>query len=587
MSSIVADRSKPADGASAPSFARDHGLDVAAVVVGTVLIVVAAINQPYNQNELQQILPYDSSDVAEIVGATRQPPLDPLLGALLQHVLGEGQLRQRLVPVLAGIGSLIVLAFLLRRLRAGAAGTIGLWMMATAPLVVRYSAYARPYALPMFLMVLFVYAAQSWLDDRKRGWLVVSAVAAVAMPLARVPEPTIFLLVTAATLAVASVRGQLTWSQTRPLVAISGATLVLVCYPLYHLLASQSGGIWDPSPSGVMARFGAGVHEVLTGLLPLLASWLPWWPVTLIITLAALAIPDSRRRVFHWWFFWPLLAGPAVFAVAYHFMNPFPFEVRPYRARMAIFFVPAFILLVVALAQAVTDGVTSAARTSQRVKVAVAALVAAVLLGQLPATARVLVNNEAPDYSQVADVLTQRLPSNAIILYDTASAAGQWRQPFSARPRYMGYAPYVGQVATMMHYPEYVPKHGPVYVLLLDSACAISVVCDEPRAVWSRQLHGWDVAARFDKFTLYKPQVSLSGRSGVITALEQFGRAMGPDLGYVQTFSAASLLQFQGHPRRGRALVRRMYRTANLEAAIRIAASADKRGLDPFRRDSP
>ena len=569
-------------------FAAPHfGLDATAVAVGTVLIVIAAINQPYNQNELQQIAPYGSDDLAKIVGATRQPPLDPVLGALLQHVLGEGQLRQRLVPVLAGIGALIVVACLLRRLRAGAAGTVGLWAMATAPLLVRYSAYARPYALPVFLMLLFVYAAQSWLDDRKRGWLVVSAVAAVATPLARVPEPTIFFLVTAATLGVASLRGQLTWSQTRPLVAISGATLVLVCYPLYHLLASQSGGIWDPSPSGVLARFGSGVHEVLTGLLPLLGAWLPWWPVTLAITMLALVVPGSRRRVFHWWFFWPLLAGPAVFVVAYHFMNPFPFDVRPYRARMAIFFVPVFVLLLVSLTQAATEAVASGARSSQRVKVAVNVLVAAALLGQLPATARVLVDNEAPDFGQVAEVLTQRLPRNAIVLYDTASQAGQWRQPFSARPRYMGYTPYVGQVATMMHYPEYVPKHGPVYVLLLDSACAVTVVCDEPRAVWSHHLRGWDVAARFDRFTLFEPQLELSGRSGVITALEQFGRAMGPDLGYVETFSAASLLKFQGRPGDGLALIQRLYRSADLEAAFRIVLAAERRALDPFRRGVP
>jgi 4-amino-4-deoxy-L-arabinose transferase-like glycosyltransferase len=39
------------------------------------------------------------------VGGTRQPPLDPLLGAAFTHVFGQGQLQQRLVPLLAGSAS--------------------------------------------------------------------------------------------------------------------------------------------------------------------------------------------------------------------------------------------------------------------------------------------------------------------------------------------------------------------------------------------------------------------------------------------------------------------------------------------------
>ncbi|MBA3233588.1 MAG: glycosyltransferase family 39 protein [Propionibacteriales bacterium] len=136
---------------------HDSAWYAGAVAVGAVLIVVAAINQPYNQNEIKQVAPYGSNSYVEITGGTRQPPLDPLLGALIQHLLGEGQLRQRLVPMLAGIGTLVVMGLLMRRLRFGVIGAFGLWMMATAPLMVRYSAYARPYALPLFLMVMFVY----------------------------------------------------------------------------------------------------------------------------------------------------------------------------------------------------------------------------------------------------------------------------------------------------------------------------------------------------------------------------------------------------------------------------------------------
>jgi hypothetical protein len=55
-----------------------------------------AIRQPFSYDEIIQITPYGSNSVVEIVSATRQPPLDPLLGAMFQRLLGMGQLQQRL-----------------------------------------------------------------------------------------------------------------------------------------------------------------------------------------------------------------------------------------------------------------------------------------------------------------------------------------------------------------------------------------------------------------------------------------------------------------------------------------------------------
>ncbi len=366
---------------------RDLVPYIGAVLFGAVLIVTAAINQPFNQNELKQMGPYDSNSLSEIASGTRQPPLDPWLGALVQHLLGEGQLRQRLVPVLAGIGTLALMAMLVRRLGLGMPGALGIWVMATAPLMVRYSAYTRPYALPLFLSMLYVYAAQRWLDDRSKSWLAVAAVAAVALPLTRVPEPTVFLLASAVTIAALAVLRHLPWPQAGPLIAIPTAALLLVGYPMYRSLASEANSLWDPSPSGFIQRFDGGVREVLTGFLPLLASRFPWWPLTLLVLVAAVAIPHSRRQLREWWFAWPLFAAPVAFALAFYFLNPHADNGKPYNARYAIFFVPGFALMVMALASAV------AARgvLSQRMRIGVGALLAAALVGQLPATSQVLV----------------------------------------------------------------------------------------------------------------------------------------------------------------------------------------------------
>ena len=201
-------------------------LYAAAVLGGAVLIVATALAQPFNQNELVQMAPYASGTVREILDATRQPPLDPLLGAAVRRVLGEGQLLQRLVPVLAGIGTLTLFALLLRRLRLGSAARSRCSCSRRRRCFLRWTAYSRPYALPVFLMLLFVYAGHRWLVDRQAQWLLLAVPSAVLLPLARVPEPMVFLCTTAAVLALLSLRGKLEWRATRPLVA---ATLGASC----------------------------------------------------------------------------------------------------------------------------------------------------------------------------------------------------------------------------------------------------------------------------------------------------------------------------------------------------------------------
>nr|MBA3233586.1 hypothetical protein [Propionibacteriales bacterium] len=310
----------------------------------------------------------------------------------------------------------------------------------------------------------------------------------------------------------------------------------------------------------------------------LLASWFPWWPFTLLVTVLAFALPTSRQRLLRCWFLPPLVVPAIGWVLIYHFLSPYSLDELPYRPRSALFFVPGFVLVVVALALTVVEDRAWASR----LKTGLAALLTAVLLGQLPATTHVLVDDVAADYSQAADVLTTQLPKDAIVLYDTPSPAGWFHQPFSAKPRYMGGTPYVGQVSSMMNYVDKVPKRGPVYVLMLDSECGPSTLCDEPPRSWNENLPGWRVATRFDRFTLYEPTRPLSGRAGTLRALTDFAAALGPDLGASETFTAAALLKLRGHPERAKALIRQMYSRAGPEAAGRIREVADSRGMDPF-----
>jgi len=569
----------------------------AAVLIGGALNIVTALRQPYSYDEIQQITPYGSNSVVEIVTATRQPPIDPLLGALAQHLFGTGQLQQRLVPVLAGIGTLIVLSLLLRRLHLGCAGAFAVLVLATAPLMVRYSTYARPYALPLFFMMLFAYAVQRCIDQRdadqrdadqreadqrevdqrRRRWLIVAAITAVALPLTRVPEPTVFLLTTAAILAGLSLRGRLAWAQSRPLIAASAGTLVFIGLPMYVLLASTASSFFDPSPSGVIHRFGTGVHEIATSVLPLLASSFPWWPFTLLTIVIAVGLPAARNRLIHWWMWIPFVAAPVAFLLAYHFVNPFSFDTLPYRPRAASFFLPAYAFVVAALCAVVADREAA----PRRLRIGLSVLLGGVLIGQIPSTVDDVLYNAAPDFGEISDVLTQDLPDDAIVLYDRPTPAGQSRQPFLGTPRYMGTTPHVETVIDLASDAGSIPPNGPVYVLV-NGQCASPGRCAPSRDPWTERVPGWRIAYERERFSVYAPTHGQQGRSGVLQAMKAFGDVLGPELGYVETFVAAGLLKEQGEGASGKALIEQMYARVPAELEQRIRTMAEQEQLDPF-----
>jgi hypothetical protein len=394
------------------------------------------------------------------------------------------------------------------------------------------------------------------------------------MLLTRLPEPTVFLATTAVVLAWLSHRGRCTWSQAWPLITISIGALVFVGYPEFRALSSA--GVLDLSPSGIAARFGGGMHQVATFVLPLLASWFPWWPVTVLVIVSAMLLTRARRRLARWWFFWPALMPPVAFVFAYELTTSF--NILQYRGHFAYFFLPAYTLVVVALARVLQDP----GATSPRLRIGVGVLLGAALLSQLPATANAVLNNEAADYGQTADVLTHDIPADAIVLYDNPNPAGMWRAQFLSEPRYMGTRPLVIAVRNLARYPDQLPAHGPVYVLVLDSQCG-TVVCDFPPEQWNRDVPGWRVESRFDRFTLYAPEEGQDGRRGAIKALLDFAKAFGPNLGYPETFAAAAQLKLHGNPAAAHALIQHMYDRAPPDLDMRIRLESHHYQLNPFR----
>ncbi len=537
------------------------------VLVGTVLLVVTALRQPYSYDEISQITPYGSDNVLDIISGTRQPPLDPLLGGVFEHLFGVGQLQQRLVPVLAGIGILVVAAVWFRRVGLGRAGAWAVLVLATAPLAVRYGAYTRPYALPLLEMLLFAWATQCWLDERRKKWLVVLAVVAVSLPLTRVPEPMAFLGVAAATFVFLAWRRRLAWSQAGPVAAISIAVFLFLGLPLFFLLGSETQGtFFDPSPTGILGRSGRGLHELATAAVPLLGSSFPWWPTTVAVIVVALVVTRSRRRFLGWPLWAAFLAAPLAFLLAYHLLNPFSFDSLPYRSRAAYFFLPGYVLATAATASLVG----SRAGLTRTWRATVAALLGAALLLQLPATATVVVDDAAPDFARVSDVLKSRVPDDAIVLYDRPTPAGQSRQPFVGRPRYLGSTPYVTDLFEVSRKLGSVPSSGPVYVLI-NGQCARPGRCHVSRRPWVADVRGWRLVTTSERFSLYAPTGGQSGRTGILAALRSFADALGPELGYVETLNAALMIKRQGHPEEAAALVRRLRQQVSPDVRRRIA----------------
>lgn len=545
------------------------------VVVGAVLLVLAAYAQPFNQNELLQMGPYGSGDVDEITGATRQPPLDPLLGALVQQWLGVGQLEQRLVPVLSGVATLVLVAALLWRRGAGWAGPAALLLLATSPLMVRYAAYSRPYALPLLLMMLFAYGADRWIVDRRPGWLVTALVAAGLMPLARVPEPTVFLATAFVVLGLLALRRRVDRRRTAPILVGLVLALVLVARPMAQKLAEDAPSFVAPGTEGLVERIDAGAAEVWEDVLPMLGQWLPWWPLTVLLLVLPLLLAGGRRRLASWWFAWPLLAGPVAGLLAYHFASGINFESIPYKSRSAYFFVPALALFAAATLRGLLD-------RGRALAPAGVALLAAAVATQLPHTVRVLTVDEAPDYDAAGRLVTAEVPPDAVVLHDQPGLPDSgWRQPFLAEERYVGGAPDIVHVPSVARRPALFEALGPFH-LLVNGACVLRRTCPDLAEVWPPSVDGYSRPVVESQFAVYAPDRPLRGRLGAARGLEALGESLGPETGYVETFAAARLYKDLDMREEGIAAIERMYARADEQLETEIRAVSVTGRLNPF-----
>jgi hypothetical protein len=358
---------------------------------------------------------------------------------------------------------------------------------------------------------------------------------------------------------------------------VQAAVLLTAGLATYLSLERKTGGIADLSLGGMASRSGEGAHELVTNLPKTLAEAMPWWPFTVLVVALALAMPSTRRRLTGWVWFYPLVAGPVAFVLAFHFGSTLSFDALPYRARFASFFIAPLTLAVAALAMTVTQDRPS---VPKRLLCLVSA--AGLLVTQLPTTAQVLASDAAPDFASISHVLTTRLPDDAIVLYDRSTPAGASRQRFLGTDRYMGSRPFTATVARIPANTRQLPDDGPVY-LLFNGQCAYAGRCNPglQHAITLR-IAGWHVIYQQDRFTLYAPNGNQYGHEGAAAAMTAAGTALGPNLGYVHLYAAAAVLAADGRPAQGERLLTQLRQQTSPSLQKRMQVTIDLYDLDPL-----
>lgn len=488
-----------------------------AVLIGAAILVAVIDEEPYDVAELDQVRTYDQAlgDVVDASFTQDQPPLDPVLNTLVYRTIGLGDARQRLLSVVAGIGSLVIFGTLAWRAGLGVGAAAAVLVLAVSPLLVSVTVYVRPYALALLLMLAFVLLADRWLASANR-WLVPALfLVALLLPLSRAVEPVVFLGAVVGVLAVGWwIRRDEPWPGS-PLAPIGAAAagLVAVALPVLWRLSPEA------DPATVADRFSRLWNE----LPEVVAEVNLLWPLAGAVVLVWLALPRARGALLSSWWFWVLVVVPVGSTVGVLLTTP-----RPYDPRDLFSWVPAFALIV----GAVTWAILEQARSGERI---VPALTGTLLIVTVAAAAVHLADdlagNEVPDWETASYLLVDETPIGTVVVFDAVGPFGADRSPFAGQPRYTGTGQSIPTSVDIIEDPGLVPDDAPIEIMLLGARPDID---------------GWTALPADDRFTLYLPEEPTVGRVAAAEAMLVFAEALGPNDGATLTLAAVALLEAAG-----------------------------------------
>lgn len=535
-----------------------------AVITGAVLLLVALVEVPYHIDELRQVSSYRQSLVQVMRESShqQQPPLDAWIGSIAQKLLGQGDIRQRLPSVVWGIGTLVLLSHLLTGFGLRWGAPLAVLIFATSPLMVTVTAYARPYALPTFLMLAWIVSVRAFIERGSSASALTMTAIAICLPASRAVVPLVFLLATTVTLgwcARTAICGD-ERSRSRFAAGIAALGLLACGLPIIWLLAADMRPYVSDSPleGGQLLR---GMRDLPSAL----RMSFPVWSAAALAALLAIAMPSVRQRLFSQWWWWTLLCVPFGFAVCFFALTP---TTQPYSVRYTFTFWLPFVLLI----GAGFDAAQQKWRAGQRVVPgAYFATVCIFLLGSVTQLDHALTESPRPDWMRFSAYVSANTPLGTTVLFDWVRPAGAWRGSFAGSQRYLEFGWSVPSVSQVARGDRRLRSGSPLVVALLGA---------------SPQVPGW-TRLRFDQhFSLYRPDEPLRGNPGAIQALEQFAAALGPATGATMVLSAAALRDRSGQADAARSIVARLLATSGDDLRIQIEREIERLGLSRLRPGS-
>jgi hypothetical protein len=529
-------------------------------------MIVEAAYEPYHIDELRQVRSYGLS-FSEVISRSfqqQQPPLDPLANSAFQELVGQGDLRQRLLSVAFGTASIFLFGVLLRRRFGGVAALSGGLLLATAPTLIEVSAYARPYALPLLMMLTVVLCWDNWLQQSRRGFLWLGGGIALLLPLSRTTEPIIFLSVAFVVLVVfcryeLHPRPGATWS-----IALQAAIPALaVGLPVFLLVRSHGGDEFTehgiiPSLTQ-LSRIGTELPEVLR-------SNIPAWAAVVAVAAIVLIDSDNRHRVARTWWFWVILGIPTGFAFAFFSQTP---TSQPYYPRYTFSWFPVVGVLLAAVTRSI---VLPKAGRSILYRTTAAFLVGGILTTFILESLSTLTTTKNPDWKQASAVIEEIAGVNTTVVFDHPRPPMAYRTFFAGRGRYLSGEAAVPSVNDVLREPKLVDSNANIFISLLGL---------QP------EVPGWMRIPAGAGIALYIPGEPHIGRIGAADALEAFGRRLGHDSGSLMSLAAAKLYQFEGLAGQSESLVLDLLRDIDDPVTKRaLTAIAEEHDLI-FRRDRP
>lgn len=534
-------------------------LSATAVAIGVAAFVLwrEAETEPYHIDELRQVRPY-ALGIRRLVDASfsqEQPPLDVIVGARFQQVIGVGDVLQRGHSMLAGVVALTCLAALLWRHRVRIGIPITVLVLAFSPVFISFTAYARPYALPLALMLGYLLAVDTWLDSGRWWSGATLAVVAGLLPLSRVFEPPAFLLLVSATVLVFRRRrpywGRRVWLP----IGASAAALMFVEIPVYLRLQSRLTAYQGDGSVSIGDQWRRVIDDSLPRLADVFVNW--WMAVALVV--AALATSYVRRRLVSCWWFWPLALTPIAFFVAFHIRTE---PGQPFYDRYGYYWLPPFAIVVGLLVERLVTMVRDRPVSWRTASVSGLLVVLLVAYGaQLGvATAEDLRTTTQGDFRSLGAEIENRLPVTTSIVFDSVAVPlGSYRPGYAGYGRYTSPFRRIYSADALLRWPE--RAEGIEEYAIAANGPVLSI-------------EGWESVPTSATMTLYLPETPRSGVPELAEDLVRFGEALDPLVGATLRLAGSQLYFDLGLGDEGCAVIGRLLdEDGSLRSAVETSLS--------------